>query len=101
MSPKVSGVHIELIDTEDGQYYINDLSTNGTSVKKGNQWVKINQTYVDSSTSIKLADFQAIIGDILALLPQNTTSEIVIETPDNEYKRKIQRNPETGEIIES
>ena len=101
ISTKVSGVHIELVDTEDGQYYINDLSANGTSILKDNHWVRKKQTYVDIRTPIKLADYQTTVGNILASRPQETAPEMVIEKSDKAYKGKIQRNPETGEIIES
>jgi pSer/pThr/pTyr-binding forkhead associated (FHA) protein len=80
----VSSFHLELIEDTDGKYYVIDRkSTNGTF--QGKQ--KIQQRYVEFDEPLFLGSYKTTIRKLLNMRTQ---------TPQND---KVERNPETGEII--
>ena len=104
MGTDISGVHIELVDMENGQYYINDLSSNGTYILESKQWVKTKQTYVTMQTQLRLgSNYPINIGDILQYIASKTAvkpqKKAAPSKNEGIYTGKIERNPETGEII--
>lgn len=107
MSTQVSSVHLEFIKTDDGRFYINDLSKNGTFIfTEDEKWMKVKQSYVNGRTRLRLADCSVSVNDLLKLIEEKTPSKVkskekAIISSKNEgvYRGKIERNPETGEII--
>ncbi len=82
----VSGFHLELIEDTDGKYYVIDRkSTNGTFHQQAKQ--KIQQSYVHFDEPLFLGSYKTTIRKLLNMRTQ---------TPLND---KVERNPETGEII--
>ncbi len=78
----VSSLHLELIKDTEGKYYVIDRkSTNGTF--QGKQ--KIQQSYVDFDQDLFLGNYKTTIRQLLNM-PTHLSD-------------KIERNPETGEII--
>lgn len=107
MSTQVSGVHLELTDVGNNRYYINDLSRNGTFIlAANNQWSRIKQTYVDINTQLRLADYQTTVYAIIKAIqstaePARNLQKEISQSSKNEgvYIGKVERNPETGEVI--
>ncbi|MCK5720122.1 MAG: FHA domain-containing protein [Thiomargarita sp.] len=104
MTTQVSGVHIELVDMGNGRYYLTDLSTNGTFILvENNQWKKIKQTYVYNGTHLMLANFKTTVYEIIQAMNQKLEISESLDNFDSKpkgiYSGKMERNPETGEII--
>lgn len=84
----VSGFHLELIKDTDGKYYVIDRkSTNGTF--QGKQ--KIQQSYVDFDEDLFLGNYKTTIRKLLKMRTKTTYKTHLSD--------KVERNPETGEII--
>jgi len=106
MTLQVSRVHLEFVDMENGKYYINDLSSAGVKIFNNGQWSQIKQSYVNTNTRLMLADYETTVQAILNAVPQEVKQEISQKMPSNSVSRskgvytgKVERNPETGEII--
>ncbi|MBV8588311.1 MAG: FHA domain-containing protein [Verrucomicrobia bacterium] len=51
---QVSRLHAELTIADDGSYYLTDCgSSNGTFIKRNNEWEPIRQEYVQSTDEIR------------------------------------------------
>lgn len=80
----VSGFHLELIKDTEGKYYVIDRkSTNGTFHQQAKQ--KIQQSYVHFDEPLFLGSYKTTIRQLLNMRTN--------------LNKKVERNPETGEII--
>lgn len=62
----VSGRHAELIITRDDRYYVSDCaSSNGTFVRRDNQWIAVTQDYVSGEEPLRFGSFQTTVFQLL------------------------------------
>jgi pSer/pThr/pTyr-binding forkhead associated (FHA) protein len=85
----VSSVHGRIIDCGGGRYEVSDNdSTNGTFIRESHGWVRIQTAELTRSDEIKLGTFVTRIGDLLG------------SGSSSPGRVRLERNPETGEIIQ-
>jgi hypothetical protein len=92
-NPTVSSVHGTLTDYGNGDYEFRDNgSKNGTFIREDGRWVRVTSAVLHASEEIKLGAFVTRIGDLVG-------GGRAQPAPKN-VKVKLERHPETGEIIE-
>ncbi len=101
----VSRMHIELTVDREGRYYITDCnSTNGTFRQSSGKKIRIQQDYVDFNEPLWLGTYSTSVSQLLQQLPAFLKVSSLPTTPSPKQasfalKGRIERNPETGEII--
>ncbi|MHA1538558.1 MAG: FHA domain-containing protein [Alphaproteobacteria bacterium] len=110
----VSRVHAELVETDDGRYYLTDCGSKfGTFVGGGKDgWNPIRQVYVDHGDWIRLGEYEASISQLLKMVPAGAlprTPQHDMAPPIDEIetlseisdlpKGPVERDPATGKII--
>jgi pSer/pThr/pTyr-binding forkhead associated (FHA) protein len=92
----VSGLHLEIIEDTDGKYYVIDRnSSNGTYYQQTKQ--RIQQSYVDFDEALFLGNYKTTLRQLLNM--RNQTASSTDTTYKTHLNDKVERNPETGEII--
>jgi predicted component of type VI protein secretion system len=92
----VSGAHLELIQDEEGRYYVVDRkSTNGTYRKQEERWMRIKQAYVSLDEPLLLGRYQTTVRQLLTMRTELPT----VKNQPESHNGPVERNPETGEII--
>jgi len=90
--PTVSRIHAELVVTDDGQFHLTDrVSSGGTYVHGPDGWEAIRQAFVREDDTVRLAEAELRISDILVML--QGAGKAVPAQP----KGHVRRNTETGE----
>lgn len=117
----VSRRHAELLFTENGRYYLNDCgSKNGTRVRQHGRWTRIKQTFVTRDQPLRLGEYETTARRLIASMSNvairaraDTKSKSKSKVTDTEVyeielkpsaksdlpRGKVERNPETGEVI--
>ena len=122
----VSRVHAELVETDDGRFYLTDCGSKyGTFVgdKDGvgggkDGWSTIRQVYVSLADRIRLGEYEASIDELLRMVPagvaprapRHSTTPPPEDTPPPDEietsseisdlpKGPVERDPATGKII--
>ena len=109
--PGVSRKHAEVILTADGRYYLTDRnSTHGTFVRHKSNWRPIHQEFVNSTERIRFGrcEIAASRLECLRAVPAHKEHKGAHENAVRSNRKldaidpakELQRNPETGEIIE-
>lgn len=84
----ISRTHGKLSVLGNGRFIIEDLrSQNGTYVREKGGWKRVDRADVGSADEVRLGMFTATVADLLAR---------AIYTPG---RVRMERNPETGEIV--
>ena len=92
-NPTVSSLHGTLTDFGNGDYEFRDNgSKNGTFIREDGNWVRVASAVLQAGDEIKLGAFATTIGDLVGRSRAQPA-------PKN-MKVKLERHPETGEIIE-
>jgi hypothetical protein len=87
----VSNFHGKIVDCGGGRYEFWDTnSTNGTYIREGRGWTRITTAELSESDEIRLGTFETRLHDLL--YPK--------VSPPGRSGVRIERNPETGEIIQ-
>lgn len=116
----VSRVHAELVETDDGRFYLTDCGSKfGTFVgdKDGvgggkDGWSTIRQVYVGPEDRIRLGEYEASLAELLRMVPAGAAPkapehstvppveeiETLSEISDLP-KGPVERDPATGKII--
>jgi len=82
----ISRLHIELTIARDGRYYLTDCaSRHGSFINNNQRWKRFKQTYIEADQPLKLAETQTTVAQLLKSIQTKSS--------------KLQRNPETGEIM--
>ncbi len=125
----VSRDHAELVATDQGRYYLTDCdSANGTYRKKKGGWSQVRQEYVAPDEPIILGEYETTARQLARGLPTakrrlfipadelrfvedapaagaaavDADGVLAVATPQDDLPRgKVERDPETGEIIRS
>jgi pSer/pThr/pTyr-binding forkhead associated (FHA) protein len=88
----VSRRHAELTVAIDGKMTLSDLaSTSGTFLFVDGRWTRIARVDVTEGDRIMLGTHETTVTELFSLAGQNASRR----------KRRFERNPETGEIVES
>ncbi|SEH04886.1 FHA domain-containing protein [Candidatus Venteria ishoeyi] len=109
----VGRIHAKLTITDDNQYCLVNLSSNGLFCKKPQPrgWVSFNKGYIALDEQISFGNqYKTTLRNLLKLIPQTTPQNI--EKKPQPPKRHpspspqpmstiVARNPKTGEIIHS
>ena len=109
--PGVSRRHAEVVLTADGRYYLTDRnSTRGTFVRHKSNWHRIRQEFVDSTARIRFGGYEIAVSrlECLRAVSVHGEHESAHENAARSNRKldaidpakELQRNPETGEIIE-
>ena len=86
--PSVSRIHATISGVGVGRYVLKDLdSANGTFVRGAEGWVRIAETVVDREDELRLGAYVATVAELLSKAVKTS------------LRSRIERNPETGEII--
>lgn len=89
----VSNLHAELVETDDGEYYLTDCnSTNGTYYQQQGQWKRIRQTFVAIDDPLKLGEVRTTVRQLLK------GKRARQRTGQEGYSEYYKRNPGTGEM---
>jgi pSer/pThr/pTyr-binding forkhead associated (FHA) protein len=87
----VSSFHGKIVDCGAGRYEFWDTnSTNGTFIRESRGWTRIRTAELSESDEIRLGMFETRLCDLLR--PETS--------PPGRSGVRIERNPETGEIIQ-
>ena len=115
--PSVSRRHAEVVPAAGGRLYVTDCaSSGGTFVRRGGEWTRIRQAWVEPADRIRFGGYEMAAADLAALCsggagpapapaPPDPVPDPPPAPPDppapprNDKKRPI-RNPVTGEIVE-
>jgi pSer/pThr/pTyr-binding forkhead associated (FHA) protein len=113
----VSRAHAELVETDDGRYYLTDCDSRfGTYIKeKGGNWKRFRQTYVQKRDHIRLGEHEITVAELLTLVPDDSEPRPVpqyVFVTDRDTAREsdssdiselphgpVERDPATGKII--
>lgn len=110
----VSRVHAELVETDDGRFYLTDCGSKFGTFVGGDKdgWSAIRQVYVGQEDRIRLGEYEASIAQLLRMIPvgivprqpqhavvppvdEIETSSEISDLP----KGPVERDPATGKII--
>lgn len=110
----VSRVHAELVETDDGRFYLTDCGSKYGTFVGGDKdgWSSIRQVYVDREDRIRLGEYEASIAQLLRMVPAGAAPrqpQHRVAPPDAEIetaseisdlpKGPVERDPATGKII--
>lgn len=123
----VSRVHAELVETDDGRFYLTDCGSRyGTFVGGGKDgaggdkdgWNAIRQVYVGQEDRIRLGEYEASIAQLLRMIPAGAAPRAPQHAPEPSVeaappldeietlseisdlpKGPVERDPATGKII--
>lgn len=110
----VSRVHAELVETDDGRFYLTDCGSKYGTFVGGDKdgWSVIRQVYVDQEDRIRLGEYEASITELLRMVPAGVAPrqpQHAIVPPVDEIetaseisdlpKGPVERDPATGKII--
>lgn len=105
----VAARHAELVVTADGRHHVtNCRSDRGTAMRIGSEWHDIRQAYIDPSETLRLGTLEITVAALLSLAdrrgagPGKWTENAGDESEgrrDNRPSGRVERDPETGEII--
>jgi pSer/pThr/pTyr-binding forkhead associated (FHA) protein len=111
----VSRVHAELVETDDGRFYLTDCGSKfGTFVGGDGKddWSAVRQVYIAREGRIRLGEYEASVAELLRMVPagvapgppkyaaeppadQNETVSEISDLP----KGPVERDPATGKIV--
>ncbi len=92
----VGRLHAELVSYPDGRFLVRDLhSTNGTFVRAGTGWQRLDNDYVQPDQRLRLGDYETSARELIAL----SMRQAARQQPEPLGKQRLERNPLTGEII--
>lgn len=116
----VSRLHAELVETDDGRFYLTDCGSKyGTFVGGGKgDWSAVRQVYVGREDRIRLGEYKASIDELLHMIPAGVVprkpkhapappaegapppDEIETSSEISDLPRgPVERDPATGKII--
>jgi pSer/pThr/pTyr-binding forkhead associated (FHA) protein len=116
----VSRVHAELVETDDGRFYLTDCGSKyGTFIGGGKDgWNAIRQAYVGQQDRIRLGEYEVSIAQLLSMIPAGVAPRAPRHAPvppvegvppvdeietlseiSDLPKGPVERDPATGKII--
>jgi len=114
----VSRVHAELVETDDGRYYLTDCGSKFGTFVGGDKdgWGAIRQVYVEQDDLIRLGDYESSVAKLLLMVPASAkprqpkhaaapppvppVNEIETASEISDLpKGPVERDPATGKII--
>ena len=110
----VSRTHAELVETDEGRFYLTDCGSSfGTFLKHGDaDWQPVRQVYVEPTDRLRLGEYEMTVEELIALAPRDAADPqpapqqvIVIDkaTEPSEGSElphgPVERDPLTGRII--
>lgn len=108
----VSRSHAELVETDDGRYYLTDCGSSfGTFVQgEGDAWKRVRQDYVEPDDHIRLGEYEITVTELLALAgdePRRLAAQSALQPKPTETLSEtsdlpsgpVERDPLTGKII--
>jgi len=110
----VSREHAELVQTDDGRYYLTDCDSRfGTFLEEaGGNWKRFRQSYVQKRDKIRLGEYEVSVAELLTMMPDDSEGRPIpqyVFVSDNSTKREsdiselpygpVERDPATGKII--
>lgn len=116
----VSRVHAELVETDDGRFYLTDCGSKYGTFVGGDRdgWDAIRQVYVGLEDRIRLGEYEASTAQLLSMIPAGVVPRepqhapvppVEGEPPVEEIetlseisdlpKGPVERDPATGKII--
>ena len=111
--PSVSRRHAEVVPAPGGRLYVTDrASSGGTFVRRGGEWTRIRQAWVEPADRLRFGGYEIGAADLAALCsggpgPAPAPPDPVPDPPPDpprparDEKKKPVRNPITGEIVEA
>lgn len=95
---EISRRQVELTVTQDGRYYLVDCASSvGTFRLDGNEWVRLEQGYVEPDTRLAFGQLRFKLSELLKRLPdadERRASKVSVEPVSVRPRRKV----ETGEV---
>ena len=109
--PSVSRRHAEVIPAPAGRLYVTDrASSGGTFVRRGGEWTRIRQAWVEPADRIRFGGYEMGAAELAALCSGGAgpapPDPVPVPAPDppppeQEEKKKPVRDPVTGDIVEA
>ena len=118
--PSVSRRHAEVIPAPAGRLYVTDrASSGGTFVRRGGEWTRIRQAWVEPADRIRFGGYEMGAAELAALCsggagagpappdpvpgpaPDPPAPAPDPPPPAPDEKKNLVRNPVTGEIVEA
>ena len=109
--PSVSRRHAEVVPAPAGRLYVTDrVSSGGTFVRRGGEWTRIRQAWVEPADRIRFGGYEIGAAELAALCSGGAgpapPDPVPVPAPDppppeQEEKKKPVRDPVTGDIVEA